>query len=147
MTRASRRLSGVTAALAVSLFAAAPATANTTFLKLDKPINEIAMAKASQGMTVYDFFWAPKGPPPYFVDMHGYMIMAGYDWEAGSPVNNGLLGAVVRRGACQAGAQYDSAQLMIADRIHRMRDVRVTGCSPTRNFNAEMMTIAFSQVD
>ena len=147
MTRASRRLTSVKAALAVALFAAAPAAANVTLLKLDKPTNEAGFAKASHAVPVLDFFWSPKGPPPFFVDMHGYLVMAGYDWDAGSPVDDGMLGALVRPGACQAGARYRGAQLLIADRIHRMRDVRVTGCRPTRTGDAEMMTIAFSKVD
>jgi hypothetical protein len=147
MTRASRRLTSVTAALAVGLFAAAPAAANVTLLKLDKPTNELAVTKAAQAVTVLDYFWAPKGPPPFFVDMHGYLVMPGDDWDAGSPVDDGLLGALVRPGSCQAGARYQSAQLMIADRIHRMRDVRVNGCRPTRDGKAEMMTIAFTTVD
>lgn len=147
MTRASRRLTSVAAALAVALFAAAPAAANITLLKLDNPTNEIGVATASQSVRVLDFFWAPKGPPPFFVDMHGYLVMAGDDWDAGSPVDDGLLGALVRPGTCQAGARYRGAQLLIADRVHRMRDVRVNGCRPTRDGRAEMMTIAFSTVD
>ena len=147
MTRASRRLTSATAALAVALFAAAPAAASTTLLKLDKPSNEVGLAKAGQAMTVYDFFWAPKGPPPFFVDMHGYLVMPGDDWKAGSPVDNGLLGALVSAGSCQAGARYRGAQLLIGDRIHHMRDVRVTGCRPTRSGRAEMMTLAFSKAD
>ena len=147
MTRASRRLTSVAAALAVALFAAAPAAANVTLLKLDKPTNEAGFAKASQAVTVLDFFWSPKGPPPFFVDMRGYLVMPGDDWDAGSPVDQGMLGALVRPGTCQAGARYRGAQLLIADRIHRMRDVRVTGCRPTRSGRAEMMTIAFSTVD
>ena len=64
MTNASRRLSSVAAALAVALTAASPAAASTTLLRLDKPSNEIAVASAGRAVTVYDFFWAPKGPPP-----------------------------------------------------------------------------------
>ena len=56
MTRASRRLTSVTAALAVALFAAAPAAANVTLLKLDKPTNEAGFAKASHAVPVLDFF-------------------------------------------------------------------------------------------
>ncbi len=147
MTRASRRLTSVAAALAVTFFAAAPAAASTTLLKLDKPNNEIGFAQAGQAVTVYDFFWSPKGPPPFFIDMHGYLVMPGDDWKAGSPVDNGLLGALVSAGSCQAGAHYRGAQLLIGDRIHRMRDVHVTGCRPTRSGQAEMMTLAFSEVD
>ena len=148
MTRASRRLTSVAAALATALFAAAPAAAaNLTLLKVDKPSNQIAVATRGHALPVYDFFWAPKGPPPYFLDMHGYLIMPGDDWSAGSPVDQGMLGALVRAGSCQAGARYQGAQLQIADRVHRMRDVLVTGCKPTRSGRAEMMTIAFSTVD
>ena len=148
MTRASRRLTSVAAVLSVALLAATPAAANeNSLLKLDNPTNEIGVAKARQAVTVLDFFWAPKGPPPYFTDMHGFLILPGDDWAAGSPVDDGMLGALVRPGACQAGARYRDAQLMIADRIHRMRDVRVNGCRPTRDGRAEMMTIAFSTVD
>ena len=147
MTRASRRLTSVAAALAVALFAAAPAAANSTLLKLDNPTNQVGVARAAQAVTVLDFFWSPKGPPPFFLDMHGYLVMVGDDWDAGSPVDDGLLGALVRPGSCQAGARYRNAQLLINDRIHRMRDVKVTGCRPTRDGTAEMMTLAFATVD
>ena len=147
MKRASRRLTSVAAALAVTLFAAAPAAASTTLLKLDRPGNAIASASAIQAMTVYDFFWSPYDPPPFFVGMHSYLIMPGYDWAAGSPVDDGMLAAVVRRGACQPGARYERAQLMIGERIHHMRDVLVTGCRPTGRNEAELMTLAFATVD
>ena len=117
------------------------------FLKLDKPSNQIAATAHTRGSPVYYYFWAPKGPPPFFLDMHGYLLIAGDDWAAGSPVDDGLLAAVTRKGACHAGARYQGAQLWVGDRLHRLRDVYVTGCRPAREGKAEWMTLAFAEAD
>lgn len=146
MTRASRRLTSVAAALAVTLIAAAPAAAKP-FLKLNTPTNEIAASTATRGATVYDFFWSPMAPPPFMIDMHSYLIVPGDDWSRGAPVDEGMLAAVVRNGVCQQGARYGGAHLRIGERTHYMRDILVTGCKPALNGEAQMMTMAFATVD
>jgi hypothetical protein len=148
MIQASLRAAVVIGTFTCAMVAGSPAVAGPVFLTLDRPSNQIAVAAAAPGMNVYNFFWSPAEPPPYFVGVHSYLIMPGSEWQGGTPVDNGMLAAVIRSGSCRAGARYELAQLKIGEYVHRLRDVVVTGCKhePTESGKYEWMTLAFAEV-
>ena len=76
-------------------------------------------------------------------------MMHGAAWDAGSPVDNGALGALVRRGSCRPMARYQGARLRIGNHVHRLRDVVVNGCSPlpVEYGGVEWMALAFAKVE